>query len=430
MIGRFGAWPAWAFMGLFFVLPLAALALEAFAEGGGRAAVRQSAAAWRLAQYARPGSHGGGVSALVGTAVAVELARQPERRRRWMIMLLGMPLAFSGLVIAYGFILGYGRAGFVTQLMAGAGADPPGRRLDLQRDRSGIRLCLLPGAARGLVAVPGFRQPGPAAHAGGAPWARRAGAPSATRCWRRWPRRCWPMPAWSRRLPWGPMARRCPGGHAAEYPAVDALCPDRRRRVGFRRGGGVVAAADGAVRRRHGRGRRACPAAPLKRLCNHGIPYPRDSKTWKEPSGHAVANSALGFLDGAVGRTSMRRAAPSASVGIIGPGDGDPRVCEAAQGGPRARAGRNEHRQWRAWRSHGGGFTRARATAAALPSACCPRMTIATPTNGSSVAVATGMGEMRNALVARSAVCLAAIGGNMGTLSEMALGLKWGRRCS
>ena len=40
------------------------------------------------------------------------------------------------------------------------------------------------------------------------------------------------------------------------------------------------------------------------------------------------------------------------------------------------------------------------------------------------------MGEMRNALVARSAVCLAAIGGNMGTLSEMALGLKWGRRCS
>ncbi len=35
------------------------------------------------------------------------------------------------------------------------------------------------------------------------------------------------------------------------------------------------------------------------------------------------------------------------------------------------------------------------------------------------------MGEMRNALIARSALCLVAIGGNMGTLSEMALGLKW-----
>ena len=42
------------------------------------------------------------------------------------------------------------------------------------------------------------------------------------------------------------------------------------------------------------------------------------------------------------------------------------------------------------------------------------------------VAMLTGMGEMRNALIARSAVCLVAIGGNMGTLSEMAMGLKWG----
>lgn len=44
-----------------------------------------------------------------------------------------------------------------------------------------------------------------------------------------------------------------------------------------------------------------------------------------------------------------------------------------------------------------------------------------------SVAIPTGMGEMRNGIVARSGVCLVAIGGNMGTLSEMALGLKWGK---
>jgi len=43
-----------------------------------------------------------------------------------------------------------------------------------------------------------------------------------------------------------------------------------------------------------------------------------------------------------------------------------------------------------------------------------------------SVAVPTGMGELRNGIVARSGVCLVAIGGNMGTLSEMAMGLKWG----
>ena len=64
------------------------------------------------------------MSALVGTCIAIELARQPEARRRWMMTLLGLPLAFSGLVIAYGFILAFGRAGFVTQLLAGLGADP------------------------------------------------------------------------------------------------------------------------------------------------------------------------------------------------------------------------------------------------------------------------------------------------------------------
>jgi uncharacterized protein (TIGR00725 family) len=44
-----------------------------------------------------------------------------------------------------------------------------------------------------------------------------------------------------------------------------------------------------------------------------------------------------------------------------------------------------------------------------------------------SVAIPTGMGEMRNGIIARSGVCLVAIGGNMGTLSEMAMGLKWGK---
>ena len=44
-----------------------------------------------------------------------------------------------------------------------------------------------------------------------------------------------------------------------------------------------------------------------------------------------------------------------------------------------------------------------------------------------SVAIPTGIGEMRNALIARSSICLIAIGGGMGTLSEMALGLKWGK---
>jgi len=45
-----------------------------------------------------------------------------------------------------------------------------------------------------------------------------------------------------------------------------------------------------------------------------------------------------------------------------------------------------------------------------------------------SVAVATGMGELRNGLVVRCADALVAIAGGYGTLSEIALALKAGKR--
>ena len=44
-----------------------------------------------------------------------------------------------------------------------------------------------------------------------------------------------------------------------------------------------------------------------------------------------------------------------------------------------------------------------------------------------SVALATGIGEARNALVARAGICLVAIGNSYGTLSEVALGLQFGK---
>jgi len=43
------------------------------------------------------------------------------------------------------------------------------------------------------------------------------------------------------------------------------------------------------------------------------------------------------------------------------------------------------------------------------------------------VAVATGLGEARNALVVRAADALIAVGGELGTLSEIALALKTGK---
>lgn len=44
-----------------------------------------------------------------------------------------------------------------------------------------------------------------------------------------------------------------------------------------------------------------------------------------------------------------------------------------------------------------------------------------------TVVLATGLGEARNAVIARAALCLVAIGDNFGTLSEVALGRQFGK---
>ena len=43
------------------------------------------------------------------------------------------------------------------------------------------------------------------------------------------------------------------------------------------------------------------------------------------------------------------------------------------------------------------------------------------------MAIATGLGEIRNALIVRTSDALVAVGGGVGTLSEMAFALKLGR---
>ncbi|WP_166618130.1 ABC transporter permease [Paraburkholderia madseniana] len=123
---RFGAVPAGLLLALFFALPLGALLVSA-AEGNGEAFVRLahdplvvSALGHSLALALAAGT----VSLAVGLPLAMVLAGQPPQRRGWLLALLGVPLAFSGLVIAYGFILAFGRAGFVTSVLARLGADP------------------------------------------------------------------------------------------------------------------------------------------------------------------------------------------------------------------------------------------------------------------------------------------------------------------
>ena len=60
-------------------------------------------------------------------------------------------------------------------------------------------------------------------------------------------------------------------------------------------------------------------------------------------------------------------------------------------------------------------------------SACYPKQDTSHANAYVTVPIATGIGEARNALVARAGFCLVAIGDSYGTLSEVALGLQFGR---
>ena len=121
--------PAVLVLSVFFVLPLAAVVADAFGDEGGPLAAFGRVFAHPRFTSAVVGSLlltlvATAMSVAVGVAVALHLSRLPERRRTALSFAIALPLTFSGLIVAYGFILGYGRAGFVTQLLALAGLDP------------------------------------------------------------------------------------------------------------------------------------------------------------------------------------------------------------------------------------------------------------------------------------------------------------------
>lgn len=114
-------------------------------------------------------------------------------------------------------------------------------------------------------------------------------------------------------------------------------------------------------------------------------------------------------------------------VAILGPGDGGPAECAAAHAVAHALAGAG---MAMVCGGRGGAMaaaSRGATEAGGIAVGILPEDDDRNANRRLSVAVPTGMGEMRNAIIARSGVCLIAIGGNMGTLSEMALGLKWGK---
>jgi len=114
-------------------------------------------------------------------------------------------------------------------------------------------------------------------------------------------------------------------------------------------------------------------------------------------------------------------------VGIIGPGDGGARECVAAHRVAAALAAAAMSIVCGGRAGVMGAASRGAAEAGGIVVGLLPEDDARSANRYLSVAIPTGMGEMRNALIARSSICLVAIGGGLGTISEMALGLKWGK---
>ncbi len=111
---------------VFLAIPVAFVAHDAFSEG--LAAFRRVFANplfWRALFGSVELTISASLFSLaVGFAVALHLSRVGPKLRATLLFLIALPLTFSGLIVAFGFILTYGRAGFVTQVLSYVGVDP------------------------------------------------------------------------------------------------------------------------------------------------------------------------------------------------------------------------------------------------------------------------------------------------------------------
>jgi putative spermidine/putrescine transport system permease protein len=118
--------PAVAAVALFFLLPIGFVVADAFGDGlDAFSRVVASPVFWSsLLGSVILTFTAASFSLVVGFAVALHLSRLRPETRSALLFVIALPLTFSGLIVAFGFILTYGRAGFVTQLLAMAGVDP------------------------------------------------------------------------------------------------------------------------------------------------------------------------------------------------------------------------------------------------------------------------------------------------------------------
>lgn len=108
----------------FFIVPLGAVLRESLTAGA-YSTVLNDPIFWNSLKGSLVlGTFAPLVSVAVGSMVSLHLARLGDAQRTALLFVISLPLTFSGLIVAYGFILVFGRAGFVTLTLSEFGADP------------------------------------------------------------------------------------------------------------------------------------------------------------------------------------------------------------------------------------------------------------------------------------------------------------------
>jgi putative spermidine/putrescine transport system permease protein len=119
------ALPGCITLGLFFLLPVGTVMADALRDGGAFLRLINDPVFWNgLKGTLILGTAAPLFSLVVGFCIALTLSRLAPKMRTAALIAISLPLTFSGLIVAYGFILLLGRAGFVTLLLAELGFDP------------------------------------------------------------------------------------------------------------------------------------------------------------------------------------------------------------------------------------------------------------------------------------------------------------------
>jgi uncharacterized protein (TIGR00725 family) len=147
---------------------------------------------------------------------------------------------------------------------------------------------------------------------------------------------------------------------------------------------------------------------------------------WHPADGSATAGADVTPIQ-AISHLAAGRLLRRVPIGIIGPREATPEQCDfaeklagalAEQGLQLVCGGKNGVME-AACRGH--------AAKGGLPVGILPDEEWQAANDYVAIPIATGIGPARNAIIARACVVLVAIGGGVGTLSEMALGLQFKR---